>query len=92
MKAKSSPRTGYSFPAPQVTVVRPNGWQHLPLGRRLEAVLHVPCRVENDVRAAAVGLHRDGRYSRVDDLMIPQDEAFTGVIASAIDACPWDEI
>jgi branched-subunit amino acid aminotransferase/4-amino-4-deoxychorismate lyase len=29
---------------------------------------------------------------RVDDLMIPQDEAFTGVIAAAIDACPWDEI
>jgi glucokinase len=45
------------------------GWQHLPLGRRLEAVLGVPCRVENDVRAAAVGLHRDGRYSRVDDLI-----------------------
>jgi glucokinase len=45
------------------------GWQHLPLGRRLEAVLGVPCRVENDVRAAAVGLHRDGRYSRVDDLL-----------------------
>ena len=45
------------------------GWQHLPLGRRLEAVLGVPCRVENDVRAAAVGLHRDGRYARVDDLI-----------------------
>jgi branched-subunit amino acid aminotransferase/4-amino-4-deoxychorismate lyase len=30
--------------------------------------------------------------SRVDDLAIPQDEAFTGVIAAAIDACPWDEI
>jgi glucokinase len=45
------------------------GWQHLPLGRRLEAVLGVPCRVENDVRAAAVGLHRDGRYTRVDDLI-----------------------
>ncbi len=29
---------------------------------------------------------------RVDDLMMPQDEAFTGVIASALDACPWDEI
>jgi branched-subunit amino acid aminotransferase/4-amino-4-deoxychorismate lyase len=29
---------------------------------------------------------------RVDDLMIPQDDAFTGVIAAAIDACPWDEI
>ena len=30
--------------------------------------------------------------SRVDDLVIPQDEAFTGVVAAAIDACPWDEI
>ncbi len=45
------------------------GWQHLPLGRRLEAALGVPCVVENDVRAAAVGLHRDARYSRVDDLI-----------------------
>jgi branched-subunit amino acid aminotransferase/4-amino-4-deoxychorismate lyase len=29
---------------------------------------------------------------RVDDLMIPQDEAFPDVIAAAIDGCPWDEI
>jgi branched-subunit amino acid aminotransferase/4-amino-4-deoxychorismate lyase len=29
---------------------------------------------------------------QVDDLTIPHDEAFTGVIAAAIDACPWDEI
>jgi len=29
---------------------------------------------------------------RVDDLMIPRDEAFTDVIAAAIDGCPWDEI
>jgi len=29
---------------------------------------------------------------RVDDLMIPQDEAFAGVIAAAIDGCPRDEI
>jgi branched-subunit amino acid aminotransferase/4-amino-4-deoxychorismate lyase len=29
---------------------------------------------------------------RVDDLMIPQDEAFTGVMAAAIDRCPWEEI
>ena len=34
------------------------GWQHLPLGQRLEAALGVPCVVENDVRAAAVGLHQ----------------------------------
>ena len=29
---------------------------------------------------------------RVDDLVVPQDEAFTGAIAAAIDSCPWDEI
>jgi branched-subunit amino acid aminotransferase/4-amino-4-deoxychorismate lyase len=29
---------------------------------------------------------------RVDDQLIPQDEAFTKVIADAIDGCPWDEI
>jgi len=29
---------------------------------------------------------------RVDDLVIPQDQAFTGVIAAAFDRCPWDEI
>jgi branched-subunit amino acid aminotransferase/4-amino-4-deoxychorismate lyase len=29
---------------------------------------------------------------RVDDLMIPQDEAFTSVVAAAFDRCPWDEI
>jgi len=45
------------------------GWQHLPLGRRLETVLGIPCVVENDVRAAAVGLHRGGAYGGVDDLI-----------------------
>ena len=30
--------------------------------------------------------------SRVDDLTIPQDEAFTDVIAGAIGGSPWDEI
>jgi len=30
--------------------------------------------------------------SRVDDLMIPQDMEFTGVITAAIDSCPWGEI
>ena len=30
--------------------------------------------------------------SRVDDLRITQDEAFTGVITAAIDNCPWDKI
>jgi hypothetical protein len=30
--------------------------------------------------------------SRVDDVRIVQDEAFTNVVAAAIDSCPWDEI
>ena len=30
--------------------------------------------------------------SRVDDLVIPQDEVYTGIIAAAISSCPWDEI
>jgi hypothetical protein len=29
---------------------------------------------------------------RIDDLVIPQDEAFAGVIAAAIESWPWDEI
>jgi glucokinase len=45
------------------------GWQHLPLGRRLAATLGVPCVVENDVRAAAVGLSREARYRGIDDLV-----------------------
>jgi len=45
------------------------GWQHLPLGRRLGATLGVPCVVENDVRAAAVGLHRSQTFGPTDDLV-----------------------
>jgi branched-subunit amino acid aminotransferase/4-amino-4-deoxychorismate lyase len=30
--------------------------------------------------------------SRVDDLTIPVDEAFTAAIATAFEGCPWDEI
>lgn len=30
--------------------------------------------------------------TRVDNLRIPQDQAFIEVIAAAIDGCPWDEI
>ena len=29
---------------------------------------------------------------RVDDLMVPQDQAFTGAIAAALGGCRWDEI
>lgn len=45
------------------------GWQHLPLGRRLEEALGVRCVVENDVRAAAVGLHQDQTFGASDDLV-----------------------
>lgn len=45
------------------------GWQHLPLGRRLAAALGVRCVVENDVRAAAVGLHQGETFGRTDDLV-----------------------
>ena len=45
------------------------GWQHLPLGRRLSAALGVPCVVENDVRAAAVGLHQAKTFGQTDDLV-----------------------
>jgi len=45
------------------------GWQHLPLGRRLATALGVTCIVENDVRAAAVGLHRAAPFGPTDDLV-----------------------
>jgi glucokinase len=45
------------------------GWQHLPLGRRLETALGVPIVVENDVRAAAVGLHLRQTFGATDDLV-----------------------
>lgn len=45
------------------------GWQHLPLGRRLGDALGVPCVVENDVRAAAVGLHRAAPFRSTEDLV-----------------------
>jgi glucokinase len=45
------------------------GWHHLPLGRRLEEALGVRCVVENDVRAAAVGLHRNRTFGPTDDLI-----------------------
>ena len=45
------------------------GWQHLPLGRRLEDALGIRCIVENDVRAAAVGLHLGQTFGTTDDLV-----------------------
>jgi len=29
---------------------------------------------------------------RVDELVLTQDEAFTGIVAAAVDGCPWDEV
>jgi glucokinase len=44
------------------------GWEELPLGRMLAERLDVPVVLENDVRAAAFGLHRRRVLGDVDDL------------------------
>jgi predicted NBD/HSP70 family sugar kinase len=44
------------------------GWQRLPLGALLGSRLGRPVRVENDVRAAAAGLHQRRVLGPVDDL------------------------
>jgi glucokinase len=44
------------------------GWSDLSLGQELEALLGRPCVVENDVRAAALGLHRRHVIGNIDDL------------------------
>jgi glucokinase len=44
------------------------GWHDLALGPQLEAALGVPVRLENDVRAAAAGLHQRRVLGDVDDL------------------------
>ena len=51
-----------------VTLAVNLGWSDLPLGPRLEARLGRPCVVENDVRAAALGLHRRSVLGQIDDL------------------------
>ena len=43
-------------------------WHDLPLGPRLEARLGIPTIVENDVRAAALGLHRRRLFGPVESL------------------------
>src|SRR5919107_1780191 len=45
-------------------------WHDLPLGPRLEARLGIPTVVENDVRAAALGLQRRGLFGPVDSLAL----------------------
>jgi glucokinase len=44
------------------------GWSDLPLGSGLEERFGRPCVVENDVRAAALGLHRRRVVGDIDDL------------------------
>jgi glucokinase len=51
-----------------VTLAVNLGWSDLPLGPQLEARLGRPTVVENDVRAAALGLHRRRVVGPIDDL------------------------
>ena len=51
-----------------VTLAVNLGWSDLPLGARLEERFGRPCVVENDVRAAALGLHRRRVVGDVDDM------------------------
>jgi len=51
-----------------VTLAVNLGWSDLPLGPELEARLGRPTVVENDVRAAALGLHRRRVVGNIDDL------------------------
>lgn len=51
-----------------VTLAVNLGWSDLPLGAQLEARFGRPCAVENDVRAAAFGLHRRRVVGDVGDL------------------------
>lgn len=44
-------------------------WQDLPLGPRLEAQLGIPTVVDNDVRAAALGLHRRRLFGSTESLV-----------------------
>jgi glucokinase len=43
-------------------------WHDLPLGPRLESLLGIPTVIENDVRAAALGLHRRRLFGSIDSL------------------------
>jgi len=45
------------------------GWQRLPLRARLEALLGLPCAIENDVRAAAGGILARRLLGSVDDFV-----------------------
>jgi glucokinase len=45
-------------------------WHDLPLGPRLESRLGIPTVVENDVRAAALGLHRRRLFGQAESLAL----------------------
>ncbi|HEY4227456.1 MAG TPA: ROK family protein [Candidatus Limnocylindrales bacterium] len=45
-------------------------WHDLPLGPRLEAALGIPTIIENDVRAAALGLHRRRLFGHTESLAL----------------------
>jgi glucokinase len=45
-------------------------WHDLPLGPRLEARLGIPTIIDNDVRAAALGLHRRRLFGPVESLAL----------------------
>ena len=45
-------------------------WHDLPLGPRLEAILGIPTIIDNDVRAAALGLHRRRLFGPTESLAL----------------------
>ena len=51
-----------------VTLAANLDWHDLPLGPRLEAALGIPTSIENDVRAAALGLHRRRQFGPAESL------------------------
>jgi glucokinase-like ROK family protein len=53
-----------------VTLAMNLDWQDLPLGPRLAARLGIPTVIENDVRAAALGLHRRRLFGPVESLAL----------------------
>jgi glucokinase len=53
-----------------VTLAMNLEWHDLPLGPRLTQRLGVPVVLENDVRAAALGLHRRGLFGPVESLAL----------------------
>jgi glucokinase len=54
----------------QVTLAVNLDWHDLPLGPRLEARLGIPTVLENDVRAAALGLHRRRVFGATESLAL----------------------